>query len=75
MALHSISLESPTAPGGRVSINLQQPKEQLAQLKQNPINVKEGVEYNVRIRFAVGNEILSGIRYVQVAKRAGVKGK
>ncbi|PWZ02020.1 putative rho GDP dissociation inhibitor [Testicularia cyperi] len=73
LTLHSLSLESATAPGGRVSINLQQSKEQLAQLKSSPINVKEGVDYSVRITFSVGHEILSGLKYVQVAKRAGIK--
>ncbi|SOV03980.1 probable rho GDP dissociation inhibitor [Ustilago sp. UG-2017a] len=73
LSLHNLSLVSPTAPGGVVSINLQQSKEQLAQIKQNPINVKEGVEYSVKIRFSVGSDILSGLKYVQVVKRAGIK--
>ncbi|EPQ27639.1 uncharacterized protein PFL1_04777 [Pseudozyma flocculosa PF-1] len=72
LQLHSISLVSPSAPGGAVSIDLQQPKEQLEALKKNPLNVKEGVDYSVKIVFKVGNEILSGLKYVQVVKRAGV---
>lgn len=75
LSLHSLSLVSSTAPGGSVSINLQQSKEQLAQFKQNPLTVKEGVEYSVKIRFSVGSDILSGLKYVQVVKRAGIKGK
>lgn len=73
LSLQALSLVSPTAPGGSVSINLQQSKEQLAQIKQNPISVKEGVEYSVKIRFSVGSDILSGLKYVQVVKRAGIK--
>lgn len=57
-----------------MTINLQQSKEQLAQIKQNPLSVKEGVEYSVKIRFSVGSDILSGLKYVQVVKRAGIKG-
>ncbi|PWN53691.1 E set domain-containing protein [Violaceomyces palustris] len=72
LTLHSLSLVSPTAPGGAVSINLEQGKEQLEALRKNPLVVKEGVEYNVKIRFSVGSDILSGLKYVQVVKRAGV---
>jgi Rho GDP-dissociation inhibitor len=75
LSLHALSLVSSSAPGGSVSINLQQSKEQLAQFKQNPLNVKEGVEYSVKIRFSVGSDILSGLKYVQVVKRAGIKGR
>lgn len=75
LSLHSLSLVSASAPGGEVTIDLRQPKEQLEALKKNPLNIKEGVDYSVKIRFAVGNEILSGLKYVQVVKRAGVTGK
>lgn len=52
LTLHSLSLISDGAPGGRVSINLEQPTAQLEALKENPITIKEGVDYNVSISFS-----------------------
>ncbi|KAN0064252.1 rho GDP dissociation inhibitor [Thecaphora frezii] len=75
LELISLSLVSPTAPGGAVTINLQQPKEQLHALKDKPLNVKEGVDYSVKIIFKVGNEIISGLKYLQVVKRSGLLGE
>ncbi|PWN90962.1 rho GDP-dissociation inhibitor [Acaromyces ingoldii] len=73
LTLHSISLESATAPGGKVTITLDNlSKEELENLKKSPITVKEGVEYNVAISFSVGAEVLSGLKYLHVVKRAGV---
>lgn len=72
LTLHSLALISSSAPGGRVSINLEQGKEALEALKKNPITIKEGVEYNVSISFSVGAEVLSGLKYLHVVKRAGV---
>lgn len=42
-------------------------------LKNNPITIKEGVDYHVSISFSVGAEMLLGLRYIHVVKRAGVK--
>ena len=44
----------------------------LASLKKNPVVIKEGIEYNVRISFKVNHSIISGVRYIQVVKRAGI---
>lgn len=38
------------------------------------MTIKEGVEYSVGITFVVENEIASGLRFLQVVKRAGVTG-
>jgi len=45
----------------------------LASLTKNPVNIKEGVEYNVGMKFKVHYDIISGLRYIHVVKRAGVK--
>lgn len=37
-----------------------------------PVSIKEGAEYSVGIKFVVKNEIVSGLKYLQVVKRAGV---
>ncbi|PWN24012.1 putative rho GDP dissociation inhibitor [Microstroma glucosiphilum] len=72
LTLHSLALISDTAPGGRVGINLEQSKDKLEALKKNPITIKEGVEYSVSISFSVGSDVLSGLKYLHVVKRAGV---
>ncbi|KAI0720266.1 rho GDP-dissociation inhibitor [Cerioporus squamosus] len=69
----SLELASPTLPAGKhLVMNLQDPAE-LASFKKNPVTIKEGVEYNVRITFKVNHSIISGVRYMQVVKRSGVK--
>ncbi|CAO1625924.1 unnamed protein product [Parajaminaea phylloscopi] len=72
LTLHSLSLVSPSAPGGKVSLNLDQGKEQLEGLKKNPLIVKEGVDYQVSISFSVNRELLVGLKYIHVVKRAGI---
>ncbi|EMD40620.1 hypothetical protein CERSUDRAFT_80270 [Gelatoporia subvermispora B] len=69
----TLELVSPTLPAGKkLHLDLQD-KNQLDAVKQNPITIKEGVEYNVRITFKVNHSIISGVRYMQVVKRAGIK--
>ncbi|EJF56604.1 E set domain-containing protein [Dichomitus squalens] len=69
----SLELASSTLPPGKhLVMNLQDP-EQLASLKKNPVTIKEGIEYNVRINFKVNHSIISGVRYIQVVKRSGIK--
>ncbi|KIM68674.1 hypothetical protein SCLCIDRAFT_1208870 [Scleroderma citrinum Foug A] len=69
----TLELASPTLPPGKqLSIDLNDPK-QIAETKKNPIIIKEGVEYNVRITFKVNHSIISGVRYIHIVKRAGLK--
>ncbi|TFK55825.1 E set domain-containing protein [Heliocybe sulcata] len=69
----TLELVSPSMPPGkRLHLNLQDPA-QVQEFKKNPVTIKEGVEYNVRITFKVNHSIISGVRYLQVVKRAGVK--
>ncbi|KAG5725360.1 Rho GDP-dissociation inhibitor 1 [Termitomyces sp. T112] len=69
----TLELDSPTLPAGKkIVLDLKDPI-RLAEAKKNPITIKEGVEYNVRITFKVNHSIISGVRYMQVVKRAGVK--
>ncbi|ODO10990.1 hypothetical protein I350_01590 [Cryptococcus amylolentus CBS 6273] len=69
--LKSLFLTSPTLHHP-ISIDLTQSKDQLAQLKKEPLTIKEGVEYSVGITFQIANEIVSGLKYIQVVKRAGI---
>ncbi|KZT37639.1 E set domain-containing protein, partial [Sistotremastrum suecicum HHB10207 ss-3] len=69
----SLFLVSPSLPAGKkISININD-EAALSDLKKNPIHIKEGVEYNVGITFKVNHSIISGVRYIHVVKRAGVK--
>ncbi|KAI6035252.1 immunoglobulin E-set [Pisolithus orientalis] len=63
----TLELNSPTLPHGKKPIiNYQS-------LRSSSVTIKEGVEFNVRITFKVNHSIISGVRYIQVVKRAGLK--
>ncbi|KAG2013474.1 rho GDP-dissociation inhibitor [Coprinopsis cinerea AmutBmut pab1-1] len=69
----TLELVSPTLPPGKkIAFNLADPNA-IASLKKTPVVIKEGVEYNVRITFKVNHSIISGVRYIQVVKRSGIK--
>lgn len=44
----------------------------LSMLRDSPITVKEGVEFQIRIVFRVQHEIISGLRYHHVVSRKGI---
>lgn len=43
------------------------------QFKKTPIQIKENTKYQTTVRFRIQHEIVAGINYKLVAKRAGVK--
>ncbi|KAK9368057.1 immunoglobulin E-set [Lipomyces kononenkoae] len=45
----------------------------IEELKSRPIVLKEGSHYKVRIRFRVQHEIITGLRYLQLVKRKGLR--
>jgi Rho GDP-dissociation inhibitor len=45
----------------------------LAALKGSSVTIKEGVEYSVELEFKVSGGLCSGLKYLQVAKRSGIK--
>ncbi|KAK2466371.1 hypothetical protein APHAL10511_002013 [Amanita phalloides] len=65
-------LSSNLPPGKAISLDLQDAK-RVADTKKNPIVIREGVEYHVRITFRVNHSIVTGLRYIQLVKRAGLK--
>ncbi|KAF5369752.1 hypothetical protein D9758_001194 [Tetrapyrgos nigripes] len=69
----TLELMSATMPAGKSIVLDVNNAAQLEDTKKNPIIIKEGVEYNVRITFKVNHSIISGVRYIQVVKRAGLK--
>lgn len=69
----TLELGSPTLPPGKTIVFELSDPAKIAELKKTPITIKEGVEYNVRISFKVNHSIISGVRYLQVVKRSGIK--
>jgi len=66
----ALTMESP----GRepVKIDLSQPGSE-ASLKDNPFKIKESAKFTMVATFKVQHEILSGLHYVQVVKRKGIR--
>ncbi|KAH8080515.1 putative Rho GDP-dissociation inhibitor 1 [Filobasidium floriforme] len=68
----TLFLESPTLKKPLV-LDLTQGATALAtRFKKNPLVIKEGVDYSVGITFSVEGQIVSGLKYLQVVKRAGL---
>lgn len=68
--IESLTMESP----GRdpVTIDLSQPGSE-ATLKNKPFRIKAGAKFTMVVKFRVQHEILSGLQYVQVVKRRGIR--
>ncbi|KAF7543705.1 hypothetical protein G7Z17_g10528 [Cylindrodendrum hubeiense] len=66
----SLTLESPDRDP--VTIDLSQPGSE-ATLKDKPFIIKEGAKFTMVAKFKVQHEILSGLHYVQVVKRKGIR--
>ncbi|GAA5999872.1 hypothetical protein JCM10207_005950 [Rhodosporidiobolus poonsookiae] len=65
----TLSLTAPSRPTP-IELDLTNPSA-LGALKKDPVVIKEGAEYNVELKFKV-NGLVSGLRYIQVVKRAGI---
>lgn len=55
-----------------VRIDLSQPGSEKS-LKDKPFKIKEGAKFSMVATFKVQHEILSGLHYVQVVKRKGIR--
>ena len=68
--IESLTMESP----GRepVTVDLSQPGSEVT-LKDHPFKIKEGAKFTMVATFRVQHEILSGLHYVQIVKRKGIK--
>lgn len=42
-------------------------------LKDKPFTIKEGAHFRIKVVFQVHHEVLSGLKYLQVVKRKGVR--
>ncbi|KAF9384874.1 hypothetical protein CPB97_005304 [Podila verticillata] len=43
------------------------------ELKNHSFTIKEGVEYRLKVLFRVQHEVVSGLKYMQVVKRKGIR--
>ncbi|KAJ5312400.1 hypothetical protein PENANT_c027G04609 [Penicillium antarcticum] len=42
-------------------------------LKDKPFTIKEGAKFHIKVTFQVHHEVLSGLKYLQVVKRKGIR--
>ncbi|WFC97485.1 rho GDP dissociation inhibitor [Malassezia yamatoensis] len=79
LTIHTLALESVSLKDGSIVLRLDQPGD-LERASKSPLQIPEGIEYAVSITFtyvlltnkSVGREVLSGLKYLQVVRRAGV---
>ncbi|KAF9192342.1 hypothetical protein BGZ51_005735 [Haplosporangium sp. Z 767] len=45
------------------------------ELKKQSFTIKEGIEYRLKVLFKVQHEVVSGLKYIHVVKRKGIRGK
>ncbi|KAJ1923558.1 rho GDP dissociation inhibitor [Tieghemiomyces parasiticus] len=46
--------------------------EAIQHIKDNPVIIKEGIEYRLKVKFRVQHEVVSGLKFLQVVKRKGL---
>ncbi|KAI1336586.1 E set domain-containing protein [Xylariaceae sp. FL0016] len=68
--IQGLTMESPGRPP--VTIDLSAPGSENT-LKDKPFKIKEGAKFTMVASFRVQHEILSGLQYVQIVKRKGIK--
>ncbi|KAK3901099.1 immunoglobulin E-set [Staphylotrichum tortipilum] len=68
--IQSLTMDSPGRAA--VVIDLSAPGS-ADNLKKNPFKIKEGATFTMSAQFKVQHEILSGLHYVQVIKRKGIR--
>ncbi|ORY84103.1 E set domain-containing protein [Leucosporidium creatinivorum] len=71
VSMISLSLVSESRKAGPIELDLTNP-EKLKDLKKNPIVIKEGAEYAVELKFSINHDVVTGLRYIQVVRRAGI---
>jgi Rho GDP-dissociation inhibitor len=67
-----LSLSMETEGRDPVTIDLATP-EAVKALKDKPFRIKEGSKFNMVAKFKVQHEVLSGLHYVQIVKRKGIR--
>lgn len=68
--IHSLALEVTGRPD--ITIDLSVPGA-LQSLKTKPFAIKEGAKFRMKATFKVQHDVLSGLKFIQVVKRKGIK--
>jgi Rho GDP-dissociation inhibitor len=68
--IQSLALEVEGRPD--ISVDLSAPGA-LENLKSKPFTIKEGAKFRMKAVFKVQHEVLSGLKYLQVVKRKGIR--
>ncbi|KAI8580160.1 hypothetical protein K450DRAFT_238457 [Umbelopsis ramanniana AG] len=55
-----------------VTVDLSTPNA-LEQARSHPFTIKEGVEYRMKVKFRIQHDVVSGLKYLQVVKRKGLR--
>ncbi|CAG8601005.1 7945_t:CDS:2 [Diversispora eburnea] len=55
-----------------VVLDLSSP-EALQNVKNTPFVIKEGIDYRMKVKFKIQHEVVSGLKYLQIVKRKGIK--
>jgi Rho GDP-dissociation inhibitor len=70
VVISQIALE--VAGRSDVVLDLSTP-EALQTVKDKPFTIKEGVEYRMKVLFMIQHDVVSGLKYLQVVKRRGIR--
>ncbi|GAO47710.1 E set domain-containing protein [Saitoella complicata NRRL Y-17804] len=68
-----VVLELALEVAGRPDVVLNLEKQSVQELKDKPFILKEGSEYRMKVKFRIQHEVISGLRYLHVVKRKGIK--
>ena len=71
VTVKKLFLTSPSRPED-IELDVTNPAA-LEKVKKEPIVIKEGAEYSVGVECLVENAVVTGLRYIHVVKRSGVK--
>lgn len=74
MVITELRVHCEGRPGGDIVYTLAS-KEDIEKMKNTPFTLKEGCNYKITVTFRVQHEIVSGLKYVNVVTRKGVKGR
>ncbi|KAI9099402.1 immunoglobulin E-set [Phlyctochytrium arcticum] len=66
----ALGMESPGRPDVHVDLSS---ADAIAQLKNQQMTIKEGVEYRLKVKFKVQHDVVSGLKYLHVVKRKGIR--
>lgn len=72
VVIKQLKVECQGRPGGDITYNFET-KASLDTLKDHPFTLKEGCNYKLTVTFKVQHELVSGLKYVNVVSKMGIK--